>query len=200
MRQATLDVADYEGLVRSTARRFAGRFVVLGLDEDDVRQIIWLKVIQARDSYSRQRSGMEERAYVFMCVANRVKDLKRDAANRVKRGVDCYIEDVASSSPHARQAPDPRDRFEAQYLSIREDEVFAVVDGRFDFPASLDPGERCVVALLALDYTQREVAAMLGLGSRAKVAAVLRAVAEKMADWSPTVGSAETAEREPVAA
>lgn len=181
MRQA--GVEQFEGLVLSTARMNGGRFKVLGYDEDDVAQILRIKVLQALRAYKPERSQQTLKGYVFTCIANQVKDLRRNAANAVKdangeRVTESYIEDVAPRDGLHR------DRFEAEHLAADAEQVFALAYDQFDLPSSLTERERRVVILLALDYQRKEVAEILCL-SVSTVAAVRNRVQEKMADWRP---------------
>lgn len=163
------DISAYEGLVRATASRYVG---TVDLEYDDLLQELRLKILTARRAYDRTRSRMTERAFVFMAVTNRVKDLKRDSAARRRRRQDVFVEDEVDAS-------------DLEHLAEGHDEVFGAVDeGLFRLPATLTEFEREVVILLTLDFNQREVAERLEVG-RQRVRLAVTTVREKMADWRP---------------
>lgn len=171
------DIAAYEGLVIKTAQMFAG---MVGLEMDDMRQELRLKVLKSRRSYNPARSKMTEKAYVYACLANFVKDLKRDAARRRNgRLVVVHIQDFEDGTEQL-------DWFEFTYSRVTHDEVFGrIEDGSFRLPATVTEAEQNVLVLLVLDYSQPEIAAYLDV-SYGAVKTAVRALREKLRDWAPT--------------
>lgn len=180
------DIGPYEGLIYSTAARYAP---YLDQELEDVQQILRLKVAQAvvafnpkRVRVSRERRREELDGFVFMCVTNRVKDLLKQQSRlnkSRKMGSQLYIEDQAETNP---------DGFEREYLQISADEVYAEVEEEnLELPSTLEPFERAVVVLLLLHMNQTEIAAILQV-RRVKVREAHRAVMVKMADWHPGAG------------
>lgn len=171
------DIGPFEGLVRSTAARYAP---YLDDEFDDIAQVLRLKVWQARRSYDPARATQTLEKYVFSCVVNRVKDMLKAQSRRnaARDGGPLYVEDVAASSPAA---------FEARYFSTGYDVVVeAVVEvEKVELPSTLTVDERRVTVLLLLDMKQTEIALALGI-SRSRVRAAHAAVREKMADWTPS--------------
>lgn len=169
------DIGPYEGLVYSTAARYAP---LLDDDLEDIAQVLRLKVWQARRSYDPARATQTEEGYVFSCLVNRVKDLLKGQKrlNDRRHGAQLYVEDCAASNPGA---------FEAAYCSAGDLVVEAVVEMEsVELPSTLSVDERRVVVLLMLDLRQTEIAAALGV-PRSRVRATHSAVRDKMADWSP---------------
>lgn len=165
------ELGDYRGLVFATARRYVG---FVDLEFEDLAQELWVKVLVARRAFNPQRSRMTERQFVFMSVTNKMKDLKRDTANRRRRGrgSEADIADVGHED-------------EVRHLAQSHDETFRNVDdGTFRLPSTLTEFEVEVVVLLTLDFNQTEAAAHLGV-PRTRVRAALASVQEKMADWRP---------------
>ena len=185
------DIGPYEGLIYSTAARYAP---YLDLELEDVQQILRLKVAQAVTAFnpkrvrvSRERRKEELDGFVFMCVTNRVKDLLKQQKRLNKSrnmGSQLYIAELAEMNP---------DGFEGQHLRITADEVYAEVEeDNLELPSTLDTFERAVVVLLLLHMNQTEIAAILQV-RRVRVREAHRAVMEKMADWRPTPGPAPSA-------
>lgn len=176
------DLAFYEGLVRKTASMYER---LTEEEFDDLCQILRLKVWRALGTYDPSRSKLPIERYVFSCVRNQCKDLVKK-----KRRNELFIEDVAPGSPGNAIDFDSslRNRFEAQYLMVREDEAFA--DLPFDqplIPSTLTHDELQVMGLLYLDYGQTEIALRLAMTKR-EVAAAVKALREKMSDWKPSTG------------
>ncbi len=168
------DISAYEGLVFSTARRYAG---ILDEDPEDIEQILRLKVAQAMVSYDPTKTKLPERNYVFACMRNRVKDLLKGQSRRndARGGSEVRIEDAAHP-----------DDFECRYLATTEDEVYAAVhDEAITLPSSLTSEERDVVVLLAQGFSHHEMARMLGT-RRQRVHEIHESVQLKMADWRPS--------------
>jgi RNA polymerase sigma factor (sigma-70 family) len=182
------DIAAYEGLIFSTAARYAP---LLDDDLEDVQQVLRVKVWQALRVYDPSRSRATEKSYVFSCVRNQVKDLLKAQSrrNEARNGSQSYVEDV--SDEH-------RPRFEARYLSQTAEQVFALVEDQpVLLPSTLTATEAQVVELLLLDFSRTEIAKTLGV-SRDKVTALHASVQEKMADWHP--GHRVERSRQPIAA
>lgn len=175
------DIAAYEGLIYSTAARYAP---LLDDDIEDVAQLLRVKVWQALEAYDRRRvrivaTNAKER-FVFSCVTNRVKDMLK-AQSRLnsarQSSVPHYIEDESRANP---------DRFQQDYLFVSDDEVFATVEEEsYELPSTLTEFERAVVVLLLLDFNQTQIAGVLS-ASRARVRSAHTSVKEKMADWKPS--------------
>lgn len=168
----------YEGLVFKTAQMFHGQ---VALELDDMRQELRLAVLKARRAYHPERSRLTERAYVYGCVANRVKDMKRDAARRRNgRLVVVHVSD------------DSLDWFEFTYRRVSHDEVFgAIEDGSFRLPATITDGEQEILLMLVVGYSQTEIASSQGV-AYATVNASVRSLREKMADWRPSQQQAQS--------
>lgn len=176
------ELRQFRGLVFKTAHMNAA---LVKMDPEDLMQVLWIKVWQASVSFQDGRSRLDLHRYVFQCVTNKVKDLRRDASRDVKRREkhgfrEHYIEDVA---------PFP-ETFEAQHMSTDADVVFASVEDTFTWPSTVTEEERRVIVLLALDYTIADVSREMGM-SRTKVKSLHLRVQEKMQDWNPGVASGE---------
>lgn len=180
-RSDTGDLQPYEGLIYSTAARYAP---YLDDDMEDIQQLLRIKVWQALVAFDRTRwrlPGGEADArkrYVFSCVSNRVKDMLKAQYRRndARGGAQLYTEDVAASSP---------DRFELLYLRLDVEVAYAAAeDDGLRLPSTLNEFEVRVVHLLLLDLSQAEAARVLGV-TRGKVRTAHAAVKIKMADWAP---------------
>lgn len=162
----------YEGLVYKTAEMFHER---VGLEMDDMRQELRLSVLKARRAYHSGRSQLSERAFVYGCVANRVKDMKRDAARR--RNGRLVVVHVGEDS---------LDWFEFTYRRVTHDEVFgAIEDGSFRLPATITEDEQTVLWMLVVGYTRTEIAASMCV-EYTKIEGAVRSIRRKMADWRPS--------------
>lgn len=176
----TVELANYEGLVFRTAQMYSP---LLDDDEDDVRQVLRIKVWKALLAFDPAKATQTTEKYVFMCVRNQVKDLLK----KKKRPED-FIEDKAPAD-----SPVVRERFECDHLSATPDEIFAEVeDEGIPLPSTLDALERDVALLLYLDFNQTEIARELCV-TRQRVRAAHASVKLKMADWRPS-SSPERAE------
>lgn len=180
------DIQRYEGLIFTTATLYEGK--VEGMDLDDLRQVFRIKVWRALESYDPKRSSLPEGRFVFGCLVNQGKDLirRRKPGVRTEDGRflgDIYIEDVAPATDFENG---PRDRFEANYLSVSSEEVFELIEREEAVvPNTLTGVERSVVCLLYASYKKSEIARHLGL-SRREMAAAIEAIHTKMADWAPS--------------
>lgn len=179
-------IAAYEGLVFKTSQMFHDQ---VGLELDDMRQELRMSVLKARRAFNLGRSRMTERAFVYGCVANRVKDMKRDAARRRNGKLTVVHVDEQSF-----------DWFEFTYRRVSHDEVFgAIEDGSFRLPATVTEREREILLLLTVGYTQTEIASLQGAPYEA-IRAAVRALREKMADWRPAPDAPRPLERDCIAA
>lgn len=179
--RAGTELHDFEGLIAATAARYAP---ILDHDEEDVRQVLRIKVWQALSAYDKRRvrstdADEAERIgrWVFSCVKNRVKDLlkEQDRLNARRNGGQCYIEDVS----------DDFGSFEGRYLSAEDMELRELEEASVQLPSTLTEIEVRVVRLLVLEYSGTEISLILGV-SRRKVREAHAAVQEKMADWQPS--------------
>lgn len=180
-------LAHYEGLVCRTAQ-----LVALSAEDevDELQQQLRIKVWRILIAYRGPDDCMlvpscrcKRCRFVFSCLTNKVKDLKRNGANRRKRG-ELYIEDVAPVNHHTRVS------FEARYLRTDTEQVFGIVEeGDLLIPCTLDDGERRVLVGLYSGRTQAEIAGEFGF-STYKVAELTRSLREKLADWKPTIEAA----------
>lgn len=178
------DLAEYEGLIHSTAVRYVG---FLDDDLDDIKQLLRIKVWQALRAFDPTRGEKPTENFVFSCVRNRVKDLLKEQVrrNRRRNGTQQFVEDAPGYVTV--------DAFELRYFAVASEEVFAdVEDDEVPLPSTLTELEGAVVRLLVLDYNQTEVAALLGV-TRQRVRKAQAAVQEKMADWHPTSAAAAAA-------
>jgi RNA polymerase sigma factor (sigma-70 family) len=174
----TQAVEDFEGLVFTTARMIAGQ---CREDEDDIRQLLRVKVWQALRSYDPQLAKQPVEKYVFMCMRNKVKDLVK-----LKPYGEVFIEDQSHTDAG-------RERWELRHLSATAEQVFHdVEEERPPLPSTLTELERRVALLLYADYNQTEVARLLGVG-RKKVRTAHANIVIKMADWRPSTEELEPA-------
>lgn len=174
-------LAHYEGLVRKTASRYVG--VVEDMDFDDLCQVFRVKVFRALLSFDPTRSRLPRDRYVFSCIRNQAKDLIRK-----KRRDELFIEDVA---PKVNGNGEVRDHFELRYLQVTEDQAYdEVLASPPSIPNTLTRNERELLVLLYNGYCQDEMVERVGIPKR-EVAAGLKAIREKMADWKPSNGSCE---------
>lgn len=168
-----LELANYEGLIFSTAARYAS---ILDDDLEDIQQILRVKVWRSLGKYDPKRSKMDVERWVFQCVRNQVKDLLKSQTRRnaARNGSQGYIEDESVTPA-----------FEARYLSESADEVYgASEDENVKLPSTLTDMERSVVYLLMLDLNQTEIAGVLKI-TRDQVRRLHAKVQEKMQDWRP---------------
>ena len=179
---------DFEGLVIATARIYAGR---LRYEEDDLEQELRVKVWQAMRSYSPTRSPLPIQRYVFTCLTNRIKDMKRDAAREVARrerfGVSfLHIEDCpVGHDENGRPMGTSASAFESLFMCVERDEVYGQIDcGKFVLPSTLTDVEARVLVLLMLVWSRPEISRRLGI-SIYELNSVLRRLRIKLADWNP---------------
>jgi RNA polymerase sigma factor (sigma-70 family) len=178
-----LGIAAYEGLVFKTSHMFAA---MVGLEPEDMQQELRLKIIKSKRVFDPARSSMSERAYIYSCVANLVKDLKRNAATRYARvGHIGYIETLTYGQVFADGEHFTTDHFMLAFLSESDDQTFAAVLDRFTFPSTVTQGEQEIAALLVAGFDQQEIGELMGL-SRTQVTASVKKLREKLADWQPS--------------
>lgn len=173
MMNRTPQLSDFEGLIYSTARRYAD--LLADEDVEDVRQILRLKVWRALAAYDASRSEQAIETFVFGCVANQVKDLLKAQTRRnsARNGAMRYLEDI---------------EVDGRELCVDEDYALAAVEDQLPLPSTLTHTERAVVVLLVAGHNQSEAAMVLGI-SRTTVRRVRAAVQRKMADWNPGDGA-----------
>lgn len=180
-------LAQYEGLIFSTARRYAA---FVDLDLEDVQQILRVKVFKALLSYEPAKAtvrvdGRDPRdTYVFQCVKNQAKDLLKKKPRN-----ESFLEDVAPANTtyDATTHAPSRDRFENDNgLASTHEEVYgAIEDDDLVIPNTLTPLEHRIICLLYASYRQSEVARSLGLAKR-DMERSMRSIRAKMEDWRPT--------------
>jgi DNA-directed RNA polymerase specialized sigma24 family protein len=192
-----VDLVPFEGLIHQTARMFAAQ---VGREEDDLAQELRVRVWKAATSFNRDkakrrvRSRQEElellKRYVYMAVANKIKDYKRDAARAAARrerdGVTAvlYIEDVRVT--HGDDDRDRQEAFDGVFHFIDRDDVFREVDeGKFVLPSSVTRLEANVLLLLVMELLRNEIALRLGI-TRREVDLAVGSLRVKLADWAPT--------------
>jgi RNA polymerase sigma factor (sigma-70 family) len=182
------DIAAYEGLIFTTAARYAP---LLDDDLEDIQQVLRVKVWQALRVYDPKRSKAGVKSYVFSCVRNQVKDLLKSQhrRNEARNGRLIHIEEcrsVAGSPGDGERTPKtPSGAFESRYLSVEAEEVFALVeDEPVLLPSTLTDCEARVVQLLVAGFSEREIAKELHV-PRDKVTAMHGDVQRKMMDWHP---------------
>lgn len=167
------DLAHYQGLVNRTAALVA---IEVQLDADDIAQFLWIKVWRAvRDwNPTRARPGKGRDDYVFMCVQDQVKDLKKRPRRREQFLADLRLESEDSWDLEHGLAVDP-------------DVAFAEAeDEPVQLPSSLTVEERGVIELLVSGYRQAEAARFLGWPP-SLMERTMRSIRLKLADWRPVV-------------
>lgn len=169
----------FEGLIHETARQIVAGGVEM--EFDDVRQRLRIKVWRAVVRWDEtHRRGLPLRRFVFCCVANERKDIEK-RPRRFTASIDGIRE-----RPPVESTTAAADWFDARYLSVDAEQVFAEVDeAGFELPSTLTPIERRVVELRIEGLMLREIDGELGL-SRAQRESVMRSLRAKLADWRPT--------------
>lgn len=165
----TADLQPYAGLVHKTA---ALVLPSVPLEFDDIVQALWLKVMYALQRHDAARHRMTERAYVFMAVTDKVKDLRR-----LRRRPECYIEDLRFQS---------QDKWDHENgLAVDADVTFAEAeDEPVVLPSTLTDEEREVISLLLIGYRQAEAGRELGWAPR-RIERTMLSIRTKLADWAP---------------
>lgn len=191
-------LAEYEGLVISTQRKYDG---IKRWDPEEVRQLLRLGVWKAllawdpREPRTRRRilKGENEKklrdAFVYGCLHNCIVDIhKRDKEQML------LIEDIAPTTQG-----NARERFELKHFGADHEVFDAVEETAPHLPNTLNHNERSVMACMYLGYNGPETAEKLGL-TRQQVANAVRAIREKMSDWRPKKTVAPEPTREPIPA
>lgn len=183
------ELLPFEGLVHATARKFAPQ---LRREEEDLAQELRIVIWRAVTKHSTKRSTMTLERYVFMCMTNRLKDFKRDAAREARRREDnglsfLHIEDLCMSGEEGTPFGTPtQENFDGRYNFIGREEVYRrVEEGLFVLPAGVTELEANVLVLLMMEVTEREIVLRLGV-VRSEVKACIEALREKFADWRPS--------------
>lgn len=163
----------YEGLVRKTAARYEP---YVEEEYEDLCSLFRIKAWRALESFDPEKSRIPVERYVFSCMVNLGKDLLK----KHKRN-EAYIEDFAGEDESGV------DHFESQYLAQDEDSAFRELTSLDQplIPSTLTSVEVRVVLLLYCDRSYAEIALAVGVAKR-DVAAAVKSVKEKMADWRPT--------------
>jgi DNA-directed RNA polymerase specialized sigma24 family protein len=186
---AAVDISPYEGLIFTTARKFAG---MCGMEEEDCRQELRLKAAQALVAYRSSRSKLSVKNFVFGCLTNRVTDLRKSHCRKLNYGIGIrHIEDFKNAKTSqvgnhgVTSFAEGHDKFEMRYFHVDHDEVFGKVDeGLFVLPATLTDLERSVLLLLTLDMTRTEIAMRLQI-TRAEAFDCVEQLKVKFSDWDP---------------
>lgn len=170
-------LAEYTGLIKTTARMLEGR--VEGMALDDIEQRFTIKVWRALLSFDGKKSGaLPEQRYVFMCVTSE----KIDLLKRVRRG-ELSLDELLAPSGTTRDEHHTTPH-EARYLGI-EDAGLALEDDEVRLPSTLTQVERLLVGLLYVGYKQAELAAELGV-ARSVIQDLERSIRAKLEDWRPS--------------
>lgn len=176
-------LAEYTGLIKTTARMLEGR--VEGMALDDIEQRFTIKVWRALLSFDAKKAGaLPEKRYVFMCVTSEKVDLLR----RVRRD-DKSLEGImgpALKPGITGNHPSGNQPFEAKYLAVDPERVFGAAEVEpLALPSTLTPVERLLVGLLYVGFKQTELAEELGV-QRGVIQAMERSIREKLEDWRPS--------------
>lgn len=186
MGDPTSDLAYYDGLIFKTATMLlpVAEDLRLGLDLDDLQQLLRIKVWKALAAFRPERArGLSRENYVFMCLRDQAKDIAKR-----KRRAERYLDDIAPAA-----APDLNSRFAGRHLSVSAEATFFEVEDEFRMPNTLNRLEREIVVRLYRDYSQKEIIVELGLGIREMESAV-RSIREKLADWRPAASSSPSSD------
>lgn len=191
-------VAQFEGLVYSTARAIVVER--RGLDFDEVRQTLRLKVLYAIGKYESDRSRLDLRGFVFGAVFNMRLDLSKRPYRQLRAQVDVSIDHQREE--HATAAPgatfSKADKFDMEHLSVTAEEVYAEVEDEApEWLSRLTDTERQVVMLHSDGLTLAEVACALGLGL-GQARAAMQSAREKLADLRPSAAQPRSAPMRPL--
>lgn len=168
----------FEGLVHETARQIVAGGVEM--EHEDVAQMLRLTVWKAViDFDARHRRGLPLRRYVFMCVANRRKDIE----TRRPRRYNSSIDEIRARSNFVDESQTIADWFDSRYLCTQAEQAFAEVDEAVELPADLTEVERQVIALRLDGHLLFEIERELGL-SRSQRERVMRSVRDKLAPFA----------------
>lgn len=154
---------------------------------DDICQRLRIKAWRAVSAFEGKRDvnsvGVDR--FVFACLQNEVKDLKK----KVRRN-ECFIEDLAPSGQagYDLQHVLARDQFEGHYFQVTQEQAFKEVEEEIPLiPSTLSEAEKEIIYLLYLDFDYGEISVALTI-PRKEVAPRVRVIREKMRDWKPGVG------------
>jgi DNA-directed RNA polymerase specialized sigma24 family protein len=176
MRATSADLEQFEGLIFKTTVRIKP---YLEDDFDDVRQALRIKVWKAYESYDPARSKLPLQRYVFGCLVNFTKDLKK----RRHRGL-LYLSDFMQNDTGSERPV--TGSFEATYLSVSEEEAFLHIEDEVPMlPNTLTSLEKRVIGFLMLDYSATEISRTLGIGPT-RLRSIRNDIERKMMDWRPT--------------
>jgi hypothetical protein len=165
-----------EGLAYETARQIVAEGVELELD--DVRQLIRIKIWKAVLAYDgAHEKRMPLRRFVFMCVANLRKDMER-RPRRFTSSIDA-LRDYSVYALAGGSGSGNADRFDARYLSVDAEQVFAGAEDELALPGSLTAVERRVIALRMEGRPLFEIDRELGL-SRAQRQRMMCSIREQL--------------------
>jgi DNA-directed RNA polymerase specialized sigma24 family protein len=188
---AAVDISPYEGLIFTTAKKFAG---MAGMEEEDMRQELRLKVAQSLVAYSKKRSNLSVKNFVFGCMTNRVTDLRKAHCRKLNYGIGIrHIEDFKDHNARGvrekiggqESTHNETNRFDFRYFHVDHEEIYGKIDeGLFVLPATLNDLDRSVLLLLTLDMTRTEIAMRLGI-TRAEAFKCVEGLKEKFRDWEP---------------
>lgn len=175
----------FEGLVFTTAKMHE-RW--LGVELEDLQQVIRVKVWEAVEAFDESRyphnRDLHLRSWVFGAVRNKMKDLIKSKVRRDKYGVHFnYIEDERTFRSEDALEGDAAFDYKHMRHDDPENEDLAL-------PPTLTENERAVIALIVLDYRQREIAGTLEIPI-SHVERAMRSIRVKMAEWEPTTSNAE---------
>lgn len=197
-RELNVQVAQFEGLVYSTARLIIEQGVEL--EFEDVRQLLRIKVLYAVRRYSKDRSGLSLQRFVFGAVRNVRKDIEL-RPRRFLRSIEDLRDDAhhrGSSAP--ADTGERAERFDAQYLSIDAERVyFEIEDEAPCWMSRLTKCERAIVKLRSDGLRLDEIDHALGLEPGLAQTA-MRSVREKLADWRPSAPEPRSAPMRPLPA
>lgn len=181
----------YEGLVRKTAGRIAPH---VENEYDDLCSLYRIKVWQALQSFDPAKSKVPIENYVFSCMVNLTKDLRK----KLKR-YETYIEDHCQG-PGADDGSRV-DAFHEKYLSVDDDDLFTELASweSFRLPSTINEQEQRVLLLLYHEYSYAEVALRLGI-TKQDVTACAKSIRDKMEDWRPSRAAVQAPPERPLRA
>lgn len=175
------DIRHYEVLVRRTAELYVD---YLRVEQDDLEQVLRFRVWLALGAFDHLRAIPARRVgrsprevYVFHCIQNQLKDLRKGRMRRDNSRPDWMPDVQGIREVYAEDELAP----ESIHLAVPFEDRF---DDEVLLPATLTGDERRVVALLFLDYKQVEIARLLGASAH-DIGARVASVRAKMADWKP---------------
>ena len=168
-------IEQYLPLVKSVARRFSGR----GEGQDDLAQVAALALVRAVDRRDPARSTTLP-AYFARCVEGEVRRHLRDRTSTVRVPRALQIAEARDRLDVARTPVELDDGSEAAADPLRLDETAANRGLVADAMKTLGERERQIVLLtFFFDYTQSDIAALLGI-SQAHVSRLLDRAVETM--------------------